>query len=107
MVVGVVPSITPTGLLLDEIAACERRVRGLQARQLALLAEYAEAVRDGLRPGECELTERMTPPSTNSASEADFWRDTTPASGTYPGQVHTLGGRQRTHWGMVACAPGS
>ena len=53
-----VPSMT-TADLLDEIAACERRVRGLQARQLALLAEYADAGRDGPRPGECELTERM------------------------------------------------
>ncbi|HSS67709.1 MAG TPA: hypothetical protein VLK34_04105, partial [Nocardioidaceae bacterium] len=50
--------MTPTGRLLDEIAACERQVRALQARQLGLLAEYAAAERDGLRPGECEQTER-------------------------------------------------
>jgi hypothetical protein len=50
--------MTPTARLLDEIAACERRVRAAQARQLELLAAYAESERDGLAAGECEQTER-------------------------------------------------
>jgi Domain of unknown function (DUF222) len=44
--------------LLDEIAACERRVRAVQARQLQLIAQFAAAQRDGLARGECEQTER-------------------------------------------------
>jgi hypothetical protein len=44
--------------LLDEIAACEKRVRAAQARPLTLIAAFAEDQRDGLEPGECQQTER-------------------------------------------------
>jgi hypothetical protein len=50
--------MTTAGALLDEIAACERQVRALQARQLDLIVRYAETQRDGLEVGECERTER-------------------------------------------------
>src|SRR5262245_31574065 len=44
--------------LLDEIAACERRVRGAEARQLELGSAFADVERDGEEPWSCEQTER-------------------------------------------------